>query len=266
LFFGENYILVNEYVEWWKTKMQIEKKLIALSVLAVAIGIATIVPLEYLMGAEAQAKAELVKVEPMLNVNVTYAYCELDKTVSNSTMTLYGARLGAVANFTLTPTTLKTADAQIEYYKFAVSSDQGPIVDLGYYISVEKAGITSGASGTGTIWFANGLTYNGPPSNGGQNINWDAWQPSSVVGFASDYIFGTDADDVPQAVIDLRNAQTLYIEVTKVSTVTVKGDVTVTTPASSEVLQRITLTKTDYGFIYGSYADGTLPIPMWVPD
>jgi len=246
--------------------MQIEKKLIAWSILAIAIGIATIVPLEYFMGAEAQANAALIKIEPWLNVNITYAYCNIDTTSSNSTMSLYGASIGAVANFTLTPNALKNADAQIEYYKFAVSSDQGPIVDMGYHVSLEKPGIVYGASGNGTIWFENGLTYIGPVGTGGQHLNYEVLDRSFTTGYVSDYIFGTNANDLPQVVTDLRNAQTLYIEVTKVSTVTVKGNVTVTTPASTDVLQRIELTKTDYGFIYGGYADGTLPIPMWVPD
>jgi hypothetical protein len=57
---------------------------------------------------------------------------------------LYGASIQAVANFSLTPDVVKDADAQIEYYKFAVSSDQGPIVDMSYFMSIEKPGVTNG--------------------------------------------------------------------------------------------------------------------------
>ena len=177
-------------------------------------------------------------------------------------MSWNGASIEAVANFTLTSNALKNADAQIEYYKFAVSSDQGPIVNMGYYVLESKqASDVTYLSGTGTVGFANGLTYNGPASNGGQGIT-EAWNQNFVTGYVSDYIFATNTNDVPKAVTDLRNAQTLYIDVSKVCTVTVNGNVTVTTPASNEVLQHIVLTKTGDGFVYGAYASGTLPIPI----
>ena len=239
----------------------IEKKLILCGVIAIAIGIATILPLEYMMSAEAQANAQLTDIEPWFNVNVSYAYCNPDATSVNSTMSLYGASIEAVANFTLTPNALKNADAQIEYYQFAVSSDQGPIVNMGYYVSVEKQGITIGASGNGTIYFANGLTYNGPASNGGQCLIYDLWGSNYTMGYVSNYILGT-ANDVPKAVTDLRNAQTLYIDVSKICTVTVNGNVTITTPASNEVIKHIELTKTGNGYVYGTYIEGTIPLPI----
>jgi hypothetical protein len=240
--------------------MQIEKRLIACSILAIAIGIATIVPLEYMMGAEAQVNAELPKVEPWFNVNVTYAYCNPNQNGGNNTMTFDGAMIQAVANFTVTPNALKDADAQIEYYQFAVSSDQGPIVNMGYYIVIEANQDIVTGIGPG-ITFANGLTYNGPATNGGQAINYAEWNSSYTLGFVSDYIFSTNGNDTPQAVTALRNAQTLYIDVSKVCTVTVNGNVTVTTPASHDILQHIELTKIGSEFVYGTYAEGTLPIP-----
>lgn len=236
----------------------VEKKLIAISVFAIAIGIATIVPLEYLMSVQIVQAAE-----PWFNVNVTYAYCNPNQNGGNNTLKFNGAMIQAVVNFTLTPNALKDADAQVEYYQFAVSSDEGPIVNMGYYILESKAAedITY-LSGDGTVGFANGLTYKGPACNGGQGMNAELWTSGFTLGFVSDYIFSTDDNDVPQAVTALRNAQTLYIDVSKVCTVTVKGDVTVTTPASPEVLQHIELTKTADGFAYGTYTVGTLPLPI----
>jgi hypothetical protein len=246
--------------------MQIEKKLIACSILALAIGIATIVPLEYMMGAEAQANAELPKIEPLFNVSVSYAYCNPYKNGENITTTFNGAMIQVVANFTLTPNALENADAQIEYYQFAVSSEQGPIVNMGYYIAqFKQQDLITGLWGSGKISFANGLTYDGPASNGGKALNYDLLDSSFTLGFVSDYIYGTNRNDVPKAVTDIRNAQTLYIDVSKVSTVTVKGHVTVTTPASNDILQHIELTKTDSGFLYGTYVEGTLPIPIETP-
>ena len=128
-------------------KNLIEIKLILCAILAITIGIATIVPMEYLMTVQAQAEAEIAQaqekanavacvqasVQPMFNdLNVTYAYSNPDRISLNDTMTLHGATIEAVVNFTLATDALKNADAQIEYYKFAVSSNQGQIFNMGY--------------------------------------------------------------------------------------------------------------------------------------
>jgi hypothetical protein len=253
----------------------IEKKLVLCGILAIAIGIASIMPLEYMMAAQAQANAQTnaqaqanaqTTFEPWFNANVTYAYCNPNQNGGNNTMTFNGSMIQVVANFTMTPDALKNADAQIEYFQFAVSSDQGPIVNIGYYIVESKqADDVTFLSGDGTIGFANGVTYNGPACNGGQGINYGAWNSSYTMGSISDYIYVTNGNDVPKAVSELRNAQTLYIDVSKTCTVTVNGNVTVTTPASNEVLQHIVLTKTDNGFVYGTCEDGTVPFPIEGP-
>jgi hypothetical protein len=259
-----------------------EKKLILCAILAITIGIATIVPLEYMMAAEAQENAQqantgLPKVEPLFNgVNITYAYCNPNKISANDTMTLYGADIQVVANFTLNADALENADAQVEYYKFAVSSDQGLIINMGYYIILEyNPYIVTGIGGPkGTINFANGLTFNGPSSDGedinygcgGQGINYDVWNNSYAMGLISTYIFGSDSNNLPQAATEIRNAQTLYIDVSKICTVTVKGNVTVTTPATNQVLLHIVLTNigSGFGFVYGTYVQNT-PFPVEGP-
>ena len=256
----------------------IEKKLILCGILAIAIGVATIMPLEYMMAAQAQestqqAPIELPKVEPMFNgVNITYAYCDPNKILGNDTTSLYGASIEAVVNFTLNPDGLKNADAQVEYYKFAVSSDQGPIINMGYYIVLDSSGdfVTGMGGPNGTINFANGLTFNGPSfgqninyGSGGSGINYGVWNNNFTMGYVSNYIFGTDPNNLPQAATELRNAQTLYIDVSKLCTVTVNGNVTVTTLASDQILQHIVLTKTGYGLglTYGNYSEAILYQP-----
>lgn len=241
--------------------MKIEKKLIACSILAIAIGIATIIPLEYLMTAEIQVSAQPIK--PWFDVNVPYAYVNLHQSGENNTVTWDGAMIQVLANFSLTPDALKNADAQIEYYKFAVSSDQGPVVDMGYYFLRSKhASDVTSLSGTGTITFANGLTYTGPACNGGQGGLGEA---NRTLAFVSNFILGYNDNGTPQEVTQLRNAQKLYIDISKVCTVTVNGNITVTTPANGETLQHIELTKSENGFIYGSYTEGTIPFPVETP-
>jgi hypothetical protein len=266
----------------------IEKKLILCGILAIAIGIASIVPMEYMMAAQAQENSQALQaqekanttadiqasVQPLFSdVNITYAYCNPNKSSSNDTMTLYGSTIEAVVNFTLAPDALKNADAQVEYYKFAVSSDQGPIFNMGYYIVLQdNSAIVTGMGGPdGTIIFANGLTFNGPSATGnqeisfgcgGQGLNYPIWTSNYTLGYVSHYIFGTDANNLPKAASELRHAKTLYIDVTKICTVTVTGNLTVTTPGSNQILQHIELTNTNDGFVYGAYVQGTIPMPI----
>jgi hypothetical protein len=86
------------------------------------------------------------------------------------------------------------------------------------------------------------------------------------MGLISTCIFGSDSNNLPQAAAEIRNAQTIYIDVSKICTVTVKGNVTVTTPASHEVLQHIELTNlgSGFGFVYGTYAN-EIPFPVEGP-
>lgn len=259
--------------------MQIEKKLVACSILAIAIGIATIMPLQYLMNTE--TAAALPKVEPWFDVNIEYAECN-PYMVGNGTATWDGATIQAVANFTLTTNAMESdVDTQVEYYKFAVSSEQGPICDMGYYIAESKTNMTEINAGiykgttlrlNDTITFKNGLSYNPPEIGDGQPISWMGqaigWTGDNPInntyGVAGMHISAYNGEDSvypvsPQVVAQLRDAQTLSIDVSKVCTVTVKGNVVVTTQADPTILQHIEIAKTDNGFVYGTYTVSTKP-------
>jgi hypothetical protein len=225
-----------------------ERKRILLGTFAILVGIATIFPLGLLMSSHV-AQATVV---PWFNVEIFYAYCNPDQNGGNSSVSFYGSYIQAVVNITLTPYAMKDADAQIEYYQFSVSSDQGPIVNMSYYVVQSTQAAITSISGNGAISFANGLNYSGPTCNGGEVINRDVPNNNFTLASVNDYISTIDPNDVPKAVTELRNAQTLYMDVSKVCTVTVNGNVTITTPASPEVLQHVTLTKTKGIFEYGT--------------
>ena len=115
--------------------MQIEKKLIAWSILALVIGVAAILPLQYLMTGQAEAKAQIT---PWFDFGIPYAYVNLQVSGGNDTMTWDGAMFQAIANFTLTSDAinLKNADAQIEFYQFRLYSDTASIVNITYSVAV----------------------------------------------------------------------------------------------------------------------------------
>ena len=158
----------------------IEKKLILCAILAITIGIATIVPVEYFMSAPTQVNAQPGST-PWFNVNVPYMYVNLDQSGGNNTATWDGIDINGIANFTLTPAgmALQGADAKIEYYQFQISSDQGPIVNITYsvYLSIETIGdnpglpgnvyMTINGGGGNQFFFENGFTYNGIPNYNG---------------------------------------------------------------------------------------------------
>ncbi len=275
----------------------IEKKLILCGILAIAIGIATIVPLEYMMAAEQQVKAETT-FTPWFNVNVPYIYINLQQSGGNNTMTWDGATIQGIANFTLTPAgmALQGADAKIEYYQFQIFSDQGPIANISYSVaySIERfpagnnindiPGLPGGGyaainGGGQNKWvFANGIAYNGIPNyNGycgggncfyaiaGNNLAPNTTNQTFNTGILSASITNYNGNNQNQAITELRNAKTLYIDVSRICSVSYNGTVTVNMPSSNQVLQHIVLTKEGNGFVYGTYTQGEVPFPMETP-
>ena len=270
--------------------MHVEKKLIVWSVLAIVIGVAAIVPLEYLMTGQAEAKAQTIT--PWFNVSIPYAYVNLYDSGGNDTMTWDGAMFQAIANFTLTSDAinLKNADAQIEFYQFRLYSDTAAIVNITYSVAVSREelnvpGIPGGVystitgSGCNIFYFADGTTYDGNAVAGdsicGGGIvlsNIPGVQPVAnyTVAVVGSYIADYKGDNIVQALNELRNAQTLYIDVSKICSVSYQGNsssttATTTTMASNEILCHIELTKIESGFVYGTYTEGTVPFPMQTP-
>jgi hypothetical protein len=265
----------------------IEKKLILFGILAIVIGVATIVPIEYLMAGQTTANAQTA-FTPWFNVNVPYVYVNLNESGANDTATWDGVNIQGLANFTLTPAgmALKGADAKIEYYQFQVSSDQGAIVNItcSVALTIEKLGVPGfpgdvymGITGLGDnhFTFANGVTYNGIPNyNGycgggaelavivGDNLPSTETNQTFTTGFFGAYIMNYNGNNQNQVVTELRNAQTLYIDVSRICSVVYNGNVTVSMPSSNQILQHIVLTKEGNGFVYGTYTKGEEPFPM----
>jgi hypothetical protein len=270
--------------------MHVEKKLIAWSIFAIIIGVAAIVPLEYIMTGQAEAKAQTIT--PWFNVSIPYAYVNLYDSGGNNTMTWDGAMFQAIANFTLTSDAinLKNADAQIEFYQFRVYSDTASIVNITYSVAVCReelnvpgipGGVYSAITGSGCniFYFADGTTYDGNAiagdsvCGGGQvlsNIPGVLPDKNYTVAVVGSYIADYNGNNAVQTLPELRNAQALYIDVSKICSVSYQGNststtATTTTLASNEILCHIELIKTEKGFVYGTYTEGTVPFPIQTP-
>jgi hypothetical protein len=267
----------------------IEKKVILCAILAIALGIATVIPMEYLMSAQAQEATQTGQAQaqaqaqataqatydPWFQINVPYIYVNLDQSGGNTTATWDGVLIQGVANFTFAPNAfaLNNTDARIEFYQFQVSSENGPILNMTYSMAVSKEDGAITGSGDNTFNFADGTTYTAPVTGdcmGGTVLYESPLNPIAnyTCGVLSDYITSDNGNSGSQVIAELRSAQTLYIDVTRTISVAFEGNAntaTTTTMSSNQILQHIELTKISSGFVYGTYVQGSVPFPMETP-
>jgi hypothetical protein len=270
--------------------MKIEKKLILFSILAIGIGVATIVPLEYLMTGQGGASAQTIT--PWFDFSVPYVYVNLHQNGGNNTATWDGSIIQGVANFTFTPDAiaLKNADAQIEYYRLRVYSDVGDVINLTYSMAISRedlnvAGYPGGCftaitgSGNNIFNFADGTNFDGNAviednQCGGGTVRYflpgELPEVNYTTTVISSYIANYNGNNANEALTALRNANELYIDTSRIFTVAYHGNATstistITTMTDTHVLQHIELTKTAEGFVFGAYKEGTVPFPMQTP-
>lgn len=239
----------------------IEKKLILCGILAIAIGIATIVPAEYFMSVQAQATTPD---KPWTNLNLPYAYWNANLNIGNFTTTMCGEEHNAVANITITSDALKDADARIEYYQLKVYSDQGVLYNLTYYVGVAKSGEQVDTYNS-TLYYSGGNTYSTNSTSGGGMFVDEVIDGSTYQGLISGTTINYNCTTVPPIVTNLQNAKALYIDVSRLCSITFNGNITTVEMESNKVLQHIELTKTDSEFVYGTTDNIHAPFPIEGP-
>jgi hypothetical protein len=203
-------------------------------------------------------------------------------------MTWDGASLQGVINFTLTPNAvdLRGATAQIEVYQLHFYSEQGSIMTRTYCIAVSGRvddpdspnGFNYAITGSvhGCYIFVDGTTYDSRIVFGESistaciNNNMpDSPMQDYFATVLGTYIADYDGEESVQILSNLRSAQTLYIDVIRVGSVSYKGyaesETTLTTLVNNEVLCTVKFTKIDGGFVSENYVEGSVPFPMRVP-
>jgi len=223
----------------------IEKNLILGGILAITIGIATIVPLEYFMSAGAQASTQD---KPWFNLNVPYAYW-----TTYSTSSSYDASYLIALNCTVNANTIgQHTDARIEYYEISVYSDQGPITNFTYYLSANTTGAVNPAT---SFYFEQANWFNTTTTGGDMIVNLDSIIPLNDIGgsifWNAEPNNSTNAS-FPQHALNIENAHTIYIDTYRLGYVTFDANSTVVTLADNSITQHIELTKTSNGFLYNS--------------
>lgn len=251
--------------------MKIEKKLIACSILALAIGVSSVFPLAFLMSATAQAETAP---EPWFSIDIPYAYWEtlngpldyhpnmqfpgtddLNETncVSDQAM--------IVLNFTLTAdTTKQQADAQLEYYQIDISSDKEFIETQHWTIgtninsSFNVSSLLTDFHFKRDEWFDTD-TFNPMTDGGGGGLARPNWASGvSVLWPAGGSGTGTlGGSGTYHTVSALREAETVTISVYRIGMVTFSGDSTVVTRANRELVTQIQLEKYgEEGWLYNN--------------
>jgi hypothetical protein len=272
--------------------MKKEKKLIALSIFALAIGIATILPLSYLTLTNAIDQPQpfftpyLVRAQAI--PDTTTLYVEIDGTKQyHSTMNSPDeGSINTQVCYHITPygADLKDVDAKIEVYNIHYYSDKGSILNMTQVVgiagNVPDPSAPNGATPafTTTIGYAH---YDNPIdwANHKDTIDFadgtvydvtrlfSYTESRAVFNATVEYYTNNDhgttmsmailsiskGENSAQGLKDLRNAETIYIDITRVMQITYKHpssanplSVITTTPiTSNEVLCHIQLPKLD---------------------
>lgn len=260
--------------------MKIEKKIIALSIFALTIGIATVLPLAYF---QPVAEATAQNTQPFFTPNIFHIvaipnsatlydepYMTIvypDGTIIHEDIPDTGS-VGAIMCYDITPygANLGSVDAKIEVYNFHFYSDQGSILNMTHSVAIAGSvpdksspndvtdAIIDWDNDKNTYTFADGTVYDFTNIFG--NVE------SSVVCYASaqwstaakghhnmgggPVLSYTEGEQTAQALTNLRNAQTLYVDITRIMQVTYKhpsspisSSVITATPTTNEVLYRI---------------------------
>jgi len=246
-----------------KNQMKIEKKLFAFSILAITIGTASIMPLAFFMS---QAKAQATDDIPWFNCNVVYASWNATSE-SIYDMVSYSSAHLVLLNYSVNPDAINILDnARVEYYQLQVYSDKGPIENITFSFG---ANFKEDIDPTKSFYFARPGWFNTTTSGGGTFITKfngtladclaDGLGLCGFGGGSSSSSFGNTT--LPEKILNIQNAQTIYIDVRRLGYVTFDGNTTTVTLASSEVIQHVELTKSGDQYVYGTLPQSLPQVP-----
>ncbi len=236
--------------------MQIEKKLVLCSILAISIGIATIVPLAYFMNT-VKAQTQTDEAAPWFNVEVQYAVYTANLTDSpveypdglGPRMT-YTTAYDIKFNFTVNPKAEPNLDgARAEYFELQIYSDLGPIENMTQYIGANCKGNSNPAENflfSRDNWFNTSLIggglflqqYNGSLSS----VFGTGWLSGSSGASSSSY-FPEEPQTASQQFQNAYNAEKIFIDVRRLGFVSFNGNSTIVTLADNAVIQHLELTR-----------------------
>ncbi len=231
--------------------MKTDKKLIAYSVIALLIGIASITPLIFLMTAKAETTPK-----PWFNLDVPYAFLKANFTENLDGRDIYSDLHSIVLNFTLNPEAENEIfDARFEYFELQVYTDKEPVWNSSYFVGSNRTNsFTFEADAFHFMregWFDSNTTGSG---GGMFAYQWNASGTAdiSTMSGISTYSSATGHTNAPREFTALKDAEIVYIDVRRVGLVTFDGNSTMVTLSDDAVIQHIELQKFGEGFLYNT--------------
>ncbi len=253
--------------------MKFEKKLIACSILALIIGVSSVLPLTFLMSATVKAETSS---EPCFSVSMPYAYLtvydgplkwssdysfqrpepnEEEYSVSHQFVIFLNTTLEDIS-------TSEPFDARVEYYQLKISSDKESIMDMNWFVGIYSNDSFNFESfkdfhfALGD-WFDTAEFDNTTGGGGVLSYNWTVGlsklfqEGGSGCYSTNDPIAGQNL--TTPLVSAIRAAETLFITVHRIGWVTFTGNSTVVTLANNEIVDQIQLDKYDEDtFLYNT--------------
>jgi hypothetical protein len=246
----------------------IEKKLVAFSVIALLIGVSSVVPMMFLMSGTVKAETGP---EPWFSVDIPYSYwvtsngpLDYSHTTIPSSMVdsnSVSVRSLVALNVTLTADPAeKHVDAQVEYYQIDVSSDKEHIETIAFVVgtnserSFNVSNLLSSFQFTRNDWFD---TANFDPMKygGGGGLAIQNWTSGTSIFFpAGSSGTGTiGGSSTYREVTALRGAETLIISVYRIGFATLSDNSTEVTLTNNQLINQIQLEKYgEEGWLYNN--------------
>lgn len=249
--------------------MKIEKKLVACSILALLIGVSSVVPLLFLMSVKAETTNE-----PWFNVTVPYAYFEAGNgslkmtfgsnlttpksNVNESDMQYY--RTMVVLNYTYNVNLKEELDDRVECYLIEVKSDKALVMNGTFYLGTYGAAIqTQGILDPNNFYFnrSNWFDTNNWLDASIADVGGGVYSPHNITftsqlspeGSGGEGTIGHSSSSAIAAKI--LEANTLTITVRRLGWVTFTSNST-TAILSNEVVAQVHLEKFGNGLLYNN--------------
>ncbi|MCL2642708.1 MAG: hypothetical protein FWD52_04270 [Candidatus Bathyarchaeota archaeon] len=252
--------------------MKIEKKLIALSIFAIAIGIATVLPMTVFMNAKAQTDIA----DSLFNIDIPCAYYNANITYNVEINDIVhepggqrtydfwyrgGSVIAVQPSINLTVLD-DNALARIEFLEYSVYTDKLQLdKSYSYFAFNEEAFGQIDDQHIATKYLAEKLVPNkriGGQTYGGLSttdptepmIRWIAGNMDSI-GVGSGRSLDKQFYNILAAIED---TQTIYLDVRRVAYISLSKDGTMVIVEDNKLLQNLELTKNDDGFMFGNPA------------
>jgi len=226
--------------------MKIEKRLFVYSVIALMIGVASIMPLMFVMSGTAKAETGP---KPYFGMDITYAFVRIANSsnvpIGDTNMNMSGEgpfleEVIAYNNTIYAGANSQLPDAVMEYFLIQIYSDKGPIENITQFVgaSFESSFTMSMAN---SFEFSRDNWFGSETSGGGSfYLNGLNWLPSVSGGHGSS----------TNVFINAGEPETIYINVSRLGSVIFSENSTVVTLSTAEFLGQIQLEKYKDGFLY----------------